>query len=373
MNILVNASNLRTGGGLQVAESVVSLLPEYKDHKFTIVLPQQLAHLAKIIYCENIISVIYNQPLSIRRVQSGRDELLDNLVYQNNVDAVLTIFGPSRWKPKCFHLCGFAMPHIVLFDSPYWDLLCWKERIKTKFRILLMTRDFRQNNDMLWCENEYISKKIREMFKNKTVQTITNNYNQVFDNPEQWDQSIKLAPFDGITLLTVTANYPHKNIAIAIPALEEIKRINPAYNVRFVFTVNESQFPEIPEQYKQNIILLGPIKINQCPSLYEQADVMFQPSLLECFSATYAEAMKMGLPIITTDLGFAHSLCGNAALYYSPTDPVDLANVICNLYADEKLRAQLISNGAEQLRRFDTYESRCKKLISTIETAVSDI
>ena len=65
--------------------------------------------------------------------------------------------------------------------------------------------------------------------------------------------------------------------------------------------------------------------ITECPSLYEQADVMFQPTLLECFSATYPEAMKMQRPIVTTDIEFAHGLCGPAAHYYSPLSAEDAA------------------------------------------------
>lgn len=37
------------------------------------------------------------------------------------------------------------------------------------------------------------------------------------------------------------------------------------------------------------------------------------PSLLECFTATYPEAMRMERPIVTTDLAFAQGLCGEAA------------------------------------------------------------
>lgn len=370
MNILVNASNLRTGGGLQVAESIVRLLNTVKYHHFIVVLPKQLEYIVNDIPNDNIRTEVYSQPLTLKRIVLGRDSVLDKLVEENNVDAVLTVFGPSRWKPTCFHLCGFAMPHIVLGDSPYWKMLSVIDLLKSKLRISLMKRDFRRNNSMIWCENEYISAKLRKLLKDKSITTITNNYNQVFDHPEQWETSIKLQPFDGLTLLTITANYPHKNIAIAIPALEKIKRIDPNCKVRFVFTINEAQYPEIPQEYKDNIVLLGPVKINQCPPLYSQADVMFQPSLLECFSATYAEAMKMELPIITTDLGFAHSLCGDAALYYSPTDPEDLAKKIYKLYQNETLFTELKEKGTIQLKKFDTSESRFKKLIDALESAV---
>ena len=47
------------------------------------------------------------------------------------------------------------------------------------------------------------------------------------------------------------------------------------------------------------LLAVGGVDIRECPSLYEQCDFMFLPTLLECFSASYAEAMKMRRPILT--------------------------------------------------------------------------
>ena len=58
---------------------------------------------------------------------------------------------------------------------------------------------------------------------------------------------------------------------------------------------------------ENRIINVGPIKSAECPSLYSECDIMFFSTLLECFSASYAEAMIMKKPIITTDMGFAHT------------------------------------------------------------------
>ena len=373
MNILINTSNLRTGGGLQVAESICSLLPKYTDHHYVIALTDKLQHLNRVLSKYPNIKVLqYSQPLTIGRVLTGRDTYLDEIVSSMKINAVLTIFGPSRWRPKCFHLCGFAMPHIVFPESPYWKLLSLSSRLKSKIRIHLMKRDFRVNNDVLWCENESISYRLRIMFKDKEVYTITNNYHQIFDHSESCDKSIKLPTFNGLTLLTIRANYPHKNLPIALAALYKLRKLAPDVHVRFVFTIKENQFPNIPLEFKGNFIFLGPISISQCPPLYKQSDVMFQPSLLECFSATYAEAMRMKIPILTTDLDFAHSLCGDSAIYYKATDPEDLAKCIIELFYDKNRVDELIANGVSRLEQFDKVENRIEKLINIIEHKVSN-
>lgn len=368
MNILLNASNLRTGGGIQVADSIIRLLRNYPNHNFTVVISKQLdTKELKKLHAEHVKFITYSQPLSLFHVFTGRDKVLDKIVKDKNIDVVLTVFGPSRWRPKCKHVCGFAMPHIVLNDSPYWQTISLFNRVKSKFRIKLMKRDFRKNNEILWCENEYISQRLRDIFPDKKVVTITNNYNQIFDNPLLWDFSIKIPPFDGITLLTITANYPHKNLEIALPALKEIMLIDPNVKVRFVFSISKEEYKPIPPELKDHFVFLGPIKINQCPPLYQQANILLQPSLLECFSASYAEAMRMRIPIITTDLGFAHSLCGDAAVYYNPTDPKSLAKCIIELCNNPDKMQQLVLNGIEQLKRYDTASMRTEKLIKVCE------
>lgn len=369
MKILINTSNLKAGGGLQVADSICRYLEKIPQHKFIVVLSNKLLYLENILdKFDNTKCFNYSQKIGLKNVVSGRDNFLDELVEKQNIEAVLTIFGPSRWRPKCFHLCGFAMPHIALNDSPYWKQMSKIEFLKTKLRVMLMTRDFRVNGDELWCENEFITGRLKKIFKNKkNIHTITNNYNQVFDDTSMWNDSIQLPPFNGISLLTVTANYPHKNLSIALQAYDELKKLDADINVRFIFTINPNQFVPIPAKYKENFVFLGPITIDQCPPLYSQADIIFQPSLLECFSATYAEAMKMRVPIITTDLGFAHSLCGDAALYYSALDPKDLAQTIIRLVDDVQLRNKIVKNGQMQLRKFDSTQTRVNKLISIIE------
>lgn len=45
--ILINASNLKKGGGLQVADSICILLNEYKQHQFVVVLSRYMISTGK--------------------------------------------------------------------------------------------------------------------------------------------------------------------------------------------------------------------------------------------------------------------------------------------------------------------------------------
>lgn len=369
MNILINASNLKMGGGLQVADSVCRELYKFPQHHFVVVYYKALANCAKDIGpCANVETIEFETPVNAKIVLTGRCGFLDQLVASKKIDAVLTIFGPSMWRPRVPHLSGFAQGHIVLPDSPFWSMQPKKKKVMMWAKLKFIEFSLNKSSDCYYTENPMITERLQKKFPRKKMFTVTNNANQIFKKPKQWDRNIKLSSFDGFTLLTVAANYPHKNLPIIIPTCHYLEEHFPDLSFRFVVTVNEKDMIGLDDCVRKHVVFLGPVKIEQVPYLYEQCDVMFLPTLLECFSASYVEAMLMHRPIITTDLVFARGLCKDAAIYYNATSSEDLSLAIVRLTKDAGLRSQLVMAGEEQIKRFDTYEQRAEKLIKILET-----
>ncbi len=367
MNILINASNLKAGGGLQVADSICCDLHRFAEHRFVVVLSSYMkATRQRLEGVGNVRVHEYDVRNDFKTLVLGRDAFLDDLVVSEYIDAVLTVFGPSRWSPKCAHLQGFARSHLVLADSPYFTRMTKGELAKSKLQNKLLGYFFRKSAKYFWTENPYISEKLEVLFKGSKVFTVTNYYNQVYDHPDTWKEN-KLPGFDGTTLLTITAAYPHKNLPICIEIADILERKHPDFKFRFVFTIDKAQFPEIPAHLEEHFVFTGKVDITECPSLYRQADIMFQPTLLECFTATYPEAMKMRRPIITTGIEFAKGLCGDAAVYYSPLSAEDAAQQIYEVATNCNLRDRLVATGTRQLISFDSYTTRSEKLIRLLE------
>lgn len=367
--ILINASNLKVGGGIQVADSICCELIKHPEFKFIVVLSDYLENTGKkILGTDNITIVNYNIKNSLQTLLFGRDRFLDSLVKKNHVDVVITVFGPSRWNPCVPHISGFAMAHLVLSNSPYFKNLNLFDRIKSLFRIKLLDIYFKRSAGHFYTENPFITALLQKKWPEKTIHTISNNYNQIYNTPEAWN-NIKLPAFNGTTILCISANYPHKNLHISIAIAQYLKSRHPDFKFRFVFTINPTDLI-IPENLRNHFVLTGKVDISQCPSLYNQSDIVFQPSLLECFTATYTESMKMRKPIITTDLDFARGLCDKAALYYSPMDATDAAEKIIALSQDKKLELKLIEAGEKQLLKFDSAESRCQKILKLAENLI---
>ena len=98
---------------------------------------------------------------------------------------------------------------------------------------------------------------------------------------------------------------------------------------------------------------------------YIKSNIILLPTLLECSSAVCPEAMMVGRPIVTTDLDFSRSLCGESALYYNYDDPKSAAEHISAIIDNVDLKSKLINAGKIQLK--NCYPSPSQKFNNQLD------
>jgi glycosyltransferase involved in cell wall biosynthesis len=159
-----------------------------------------------------------------------------------------------------------------------------------------------------------------------------------------------------LRLLCLSAYYKHKNLEMIPQVAHSLQRLLPGRDFEFVLTLRPEQPPwkSIAKSaarlgVQERLVTLGPIPVAECPALYQSCHISFLPTVLEMFSATYPEAMAMGMPIVTSNLDFAHEACRDAALYFSPRDPADAAQRVAQLASDPKLWNDLVTHGKARL------------------------
>ncbi|TFH24056.1 MAG: glycosyltransferase [Bacteroidia bacterium] len=368
MKILINCSMLKKGGVLQVGHSLVSELLHQKDHDYYFILSSLLRKDFPEME-EGPRFITYNVTPSVFLSLTGREKKLDALVERIQPDVVFSVFGPTYWKPKCPHVSGYAKAAYFYPDSPFIQGMPVRRKIRLFILKTLHMHDFKRFNQALVVETNDAAKRLESLIPSKKVFVVSNTYNQVFDQPELWDNTLKLPEFEGITLLSITANYRHKNLAVIPGVISYLKEHYPSLKFRFVLTLNRNEFRSVDEEQARHILFLGRASIHQVPSLYKQSDLMFMPTLLECFSATYPESMRMSVPVLTSDMPFARDVCGDAALYFDPLSIESIGEAIYTLASSEDLRSDMAERGQHRLATFETSLTRAQKYIDILETS----
>lgn len=111
----------------------------------------------------------------------------------------------------------------------------------------------------------------------------------------------------------------------------------------------------------------GPIPYDEIQKLYQESDIFVFPSLAESFGHPLVEAMASGLPIIASDIPICREICDEAAVYFSPLDPQDLADKIIMLRNNPKLRQQLGKIGTRRAKVHFDWKDHVRRLIDIIE------
>ena len=374
MKILINTSNLYVGGGVQVALSFINELKKInKSHIYYIFLSRVIdKELNKSAFPENFhFFLIENSPAPLMTRKKVVKKLA-TLEEQIEPDVVFTIFGPSYWRPKARHIVGFADGWVYNPSSVVYKKLPMLKRWKMQLRSHYKSYHLKKDSDYLVVETNDAKIKLATVTRidKNTIFVVGNTYSTIFDDKQYISKDNKNYIYlpkkekNEFRFIYIAHNHPNKNIAIIN---EIIPLLDKNLNIKFVLTIDEISYHSLfPNQPKQ-IINIGPVSQKSCPSIYEQCDALFAPTLLETFSAVYPEAMKMRKPILTSNYSFAKDICQDAALYFEPLKPKEIAEKIVKFIHNKKLQEELVAKGEERLKTFETARSRAVKYLEILE------
>jgi len=107
------------------------------------------------------------------------------------------------------------------------------------------------------------------------------------------------------------------------------------------------QEPEIAAHVRS----LGFVPDEDLPGIYAACEAFAFPSLAEGFGIPIIEAMACGAPVIVSNSSCMPEVAGDAALYFDPRDPADMARAM-KLVLRPDLRQELKRKGLERARLF---------------------
>jgi len=344
--LLVDATNIKVGGGLQIAVSVITEMINVNPDEFDITFAVN-ENVAQQLDFDNIqkIHVINTSIRTMNPFSRSRNMLVS---LSDGVDVVFTIFGPPFWSPKkSKHVVGFANAWIVSKASLAYSKFGFVERQLVKIKNGVLAKLLYAQNRFYITETNTVQKLFVNKFKSETckITVIPNTLPYIYTEetvkfdllPQIYSKSFKL--------VSVTHNYPHKNLDIISNVGEKLEQLG--FDFVFVVTIDKEEYSNMSSCFQRYTYNIGPVSISECFSLYQQVDALFMPTLLECFSVSYLEAMFHRLPILTSDLDFAHDICDNAAVYFDPLSATDIADKISILIKNDQMIRLLTDAGTE--------------------------
>jgi len=105
-------------------------------------------------------------------------------------------------------------------------------------------------------------------------------------------------------------------------------------------------------RYRSRIHFTGFVDASRLSFIYRNAFCLLYPSLYEGFGFPILEAMRCGVPVITSNVSSMPEVAGDAALLVDPYHVNELADAMDKILTNGDLRHMMISKGYERVGSF---------------------
>ena len=150
--------------------------------------------------------------------------------------------------------------------------------------------------------------------------------------------------------------FPHKNLPMLLNAFDLVNKRYPNLNLVLVGP-EEKHYFALQKTAKghpsaKNIIFAGFLPDPESRWTFENAKLYVTTTLMEGIGLTPLEAMDNGTPVVSSNASVMPEIYGEGAIYCDPHDAKDIADKICMVLEDDKLRKELVSKGRAQVKRY---------------------
>lgn len=385
LSVAVNAVSAKSGGAATYIENLGKELAR-SDHgnRYLFCVPtKRVASLKGLGDRISIVASDVGYRSSWRRLWWDQ-VTLRRILRKEHVDVLVSSSDFGMWFPPCKQILMVRNP---LFFSPSFlrTVLPNKSR---QFRLEFWIRRWLislsvRASDIVITASQSMMTDLKHHIPVPDGKAVVNSFGVPLER-FSWNHSggsvkIPRESDRSFQLLYISEYSDYKNLTTLLKAVS-IMRTQGMADFRLVTTADPSQFPEVEIVTREQdralvshpliapfVKFTGSIPYEDVPNLYMQSDLFVFPSLAESFGHPLVEAMASGLPILASDIPICREICGDAAVYFNPLDPYELAEKITFLRNDSGLRRRMGEVGRKRAEIHFDWRDHVRRLMQVIE------
>lgn len=363
MRIAVNAIFLRDqpeGYGNFVAEIFRRIVVNHPDVEFIFVFDRPFDR--KFIYGKNVTGIVAGP--------AARHPLSFRYWYDIKAPLALRKYKVDLWvQPYGFCSLFTRIPQLlVVHDLSFVHFPQFIGKLN-RWYYQTFTKKFIRKAKRVVTVSDYSRQDIIDHYGTDPARigVVYSAAKEIFE-PVSWftREDIKEARAEGKEYFLFTGGvHPRKNLLNLLKAFSLFKKWQQSNMKLLVAGRLAWQYEDLLEKlktykYRSDVVLLGYISDEELASITASAYAVVYPSWFEGFGVPILEAMRSGVPVITSETSAMPETGGDATLYADPSDPESIAKHMLELYKNEDKRSRLAEAGLIQASRFSW--DRCAEL-----------
>jgi glycosyltransferase involved in cell wall biosynthesis len=282
-------------------------------------------------------------------------------------------------------LCPFTVPYFWKPDVPcvsivydlqhltYPDFFTREQRLNRQRQLT----EACARSARVVCISEYVRTTVVASVKISSERVVTIPLG-VLQEPVSADLTvIDRLGLRGSEFLLYPANYwPHKNHTTLFEALRLFRLSHPGSQLRLVLTGAPNGLMRSLEITARSVlppgavVFAGYVRSAELAALFDGCVGLVFPSLYEGFGMPVLEAMARGKPVVCSNVTSLPDIAGDAAIYFDPRAPAEIATAIGAL-SDTARVTDLLMRGRKRAATFGDGETMAARYLAVLQDVLA--
>lgn len=155
-----------------------------------------------------------------------------------------------------------------------------------------------------------------------------------------------------------------------VQAFNRLKKRHPLPHKLVMVGIEDHNTSQILRKIKEidkgDVLFTGFVTKEDLPYIYSQAEIFIYPSLFEGVGLPILEAMRSGVPVVTSNTTSLQEIVKDAAMTLDPLDVEALSQAMWTLMSDNQLRENHIRKGLLRSQEF-SWEIMAHRMVEIYE------